>query len=146
MQKIIETAIPLSDINHNTIIERTAAPAHPANLHLWWGRSPMYSTQFALQAALVDASEDQEELRRRCERIQNGSFSEAANKPVLFDPFAGFGGIPLAAQQLGISSVAMDLNPVAVMLCKAATEIPAAFANKPPVNQYSLFNQYTGAV
>ncbi len=53
--------------------------------------------------------------------------------PVLHDPFAGGGGIPLEAQRLGLEAYASDLNPVAVMINKAMIEIPPKFAGRPPV-------------
>jgi len=146
VKKLIETALPLSTINSKTFSERTAATGHPANLHLWWGRSPIYSCVASLAAAMIDAPEDRGELLSRLGRVLSGMYADSSNKPTVFDPFSGFGGIPLAAQQLGLSSVASDLNPVAVLLTKAATEIPYKFANQPPVNQYSLFKDYTGAV
>lgn len=53
--------------------------------------------------------------------------------PVLHDPFAGGGTIPLEAQRLGLEVVASDLNPVAVLINKALVEIPPKFAGRPPV-------------
>ena len=52
----------------------------------------------------------------------------------IYDPFAGGGSIPLAAQRLGLKAIASDLNPVAVLLNKALIEIPPKFHNHPPVN------------
>src|SRR5437870_665056 len=54
--------------------------------------------------------------------------------PRFHDPFAGGGSLPLEAQRLGLESWASDLNPVAVLICKALIEIPARFAAKPPIN------------
>jgi putative DNA methylase len=54
--------------------------------------------------------------------------------PGFHDPFAGGGSIPLEAQRFGLEAVASDLNPVAVMICKAMIEIPPKFAGRPPVN------------
>lgn len=144
MKKLIETALPLSEINTKTISERTIA-GHPANLHMWWGRSPHYSSIVSLTSALVDASENEEETKNRLSRVLDGSYPEFGDKPTVFDPFSGFGGIPLAAQLLDLPVVAGDLNPVAVMLTKAATEIPAKFAGCRPVNDYSLFKDYKGS-
>lgn len=66
------------------------------------------------------------------------------NLPAVFDPFAGGGTIPLEAQRLGLKAYASDLNPVAVMINKAMIELPAKFANQPPVShgvQGTLDNQ-----
>ncbi len=54
--------------------------------------------------------------------------------PAFHDPFAGGGALPLEAQRLGLEAYASDLNPVAVLICKAMIEIPPRFAGRPPVN------------
>ena len=54
--------------------------------------------------------------------------------PPILDPFAGGGAIPLEAQRLGLTALAGDLNPVAVLINKAMIEIPARFAGMPPVH------------
>jgi putative DNA methylase len=54
--------------------------------------------------------------------------------PAFHDPFAGGGALPLEAQRLGLEAHASDLNPVAVLICKAMIEIPPKFAGRPPVN------------
>jgi putative DNA methylase len=54
--------------------------------------------------------------------------------PAFHDPFAGGGTLPLEAQRLGLEAYASDLNPVAVLICKAMIEIPPRFTGKPPIN------------
>ncbi len=54
--------------------------------------------------------------------------------PAFHDPFAGGGALPLEAQRLGLQAWASDLNPVAVLICKAMIEIPPRFAGRQPVN------------
>ena len=54
--------------------------------------------------------------------------------PPILDPFAGGGTIPLEAQRLGLTALAGDLNPVAVLINKAMIEIPPRFAGMPPVH------------
>jgi putative DNA methylase len=54
--------------------------------------------------------------------------------PAFHDPFAGGGSLPLEAQRLGLEAHASDLNPVAVLICKAMIEVPPKFAGRPPVN------------
>ena len=56
------------------------------------------------------------------------SLRERGSLPTVWDAFAGFGGIPIAAQKLGLRVVANDLNPVAAMLTRAVADIPARFA------------------
>ena len=144
MKKLIEVALPLKEINEKTLREKKIAPGHPANLHLWWGRSPIFSVQSALAASMVDAPESDQELLEQLNRVQCGTYTEWGKKPTIFDPFCGFGGIPLAAQSLRLPVSAGDLNPVAVMLTKAAAEIPAKFADCSPVNCTSLRKCYAG--
>ena len=144
MAKLIEVALPLSEINAKTMAERQST-GHPANLHMWWGRSPRSASVAALMAAMVDSCENPKELKNRLNRIVKGGFTEFGCKPLVFDPFAGFGGIPLAAQELGLPVIAADLNPVAVLLTKAATEIPAVFQNCPAVNPEAVQQEYFGA-
>ena len=54
--------------------------------------------------------------------------------PAFHDPFAGGGSLPLEAQRLGLETHASDLNPVAVVICKAMIEIPPKFSGNAPVN------------
>ncbi len=54
--------------------------------------------------------------------------------PPILDPFAGGGAIPLEAQRLGLTALAGDLNPVAVLINRAMIEIPPRFAGMPPVH------------
>ena len=61
--------------------------------------------------------------------------------PAFHDPFAGGGALPLEAQRLGLEAHASDLNPVAVLICKAIIEIPPKFAGRPPVNPEARADQ-----
>ncbi len=54
--------------------------------------------------------------------------------PLVLDPFAGGGSIPLEAQRLGLEAHASDLNPVAVLINKALIEIPPKFMGRAPIN------------
>lgn len=145
MKKLIEVALPLKEINANTLREKKYAAGHPANLHLWWGRSPVSSVRSALAAAMIDAPESKDELIERLNRVQSGALPELGKKPTVYDPFCGYGGVPLAAQALGLPVVAGELNPVAVMLTKAAVELPAKFAGHGAVNRLSLDDSGVGA-
>ncbi len=79
--------------------------------------------------------------RRACaENVDHPRAKELFNRsklPAFHDPFAGGGSLPLEAQRLGLESYASDLNPVAVLICKAMIEIPPKFAGRPPVNPES---------
>ena len=54
--------------------------------------------------------------------------------PPILDPFAGGGAIPLEAQRLGLTAMAGDLNPVAVLINRAMIEIPPRFAGRAPIH------------
>jgi len=58
----------------------------------------------------------------------------AEHGPRVLDPFAGGGSIPLEAQRLGLRALAVDLNPVAVLINKALIEIPNRFAGDAAVH------------
>lgn len=83
--------------------------------------------------------------RRACaENADHPRAKELFNReklPAFHDPFAGGGSLPLEAQRLGLEAYASDLNPVAVLICKAMIEIPPKFAGKPPVNPEARKNR-----
>ena len=47
---------------------------------------------------------------------------EPGTRPLVVDPFAGGGSIPLEALRVGADAFASDLNPVAVLLNKVVLE------------------------
>jgi putative DNA methylase len=162
-RKLIEVALPLEAINRESAREKSIRHGHPSTLHLWWARRPLAAARAVLFAQLVDDPSSRpdefptEELQRKeRERLHNlierlvvwenirdeKLLAEAhaeilkstdGNPPVILDPFAGGGTIPLEAQRLGLEAHASDLNPVAVLINKALIEIPPKFRNQPPV-------------
>lgn len=52
--------------------------------------------------------------------------------PVVFDPFAGGGAIPLEAARLGCRSYGNDINPVAHIIQKGSVELPQIYGK--PIN------------
>lgn len=145
MAKLIETALPLAEINDAAIREKAGKLGHPANLHMWWGRSPEASSLAALASAVMDYSEESvsDDMallasvasgdKKAIERMRN-RLSENDILPTVWDAFAGFGGISIAAQKLGMRAEANDLNSVAAMLTQAAATIPARFTGFFPVH------------
>jgi len=160
-RKLIETSIPLVDINRESAREKSIRHGHPSTLHLWWARRPLAACRAVLFSQLVDdpsdtpdLSEEERERRRKTlhaivselakwENINNHQLLETAREeierscngkpPPIFDPFVGGGSIPLEAQRLGITAYASDLNPVAVLISKAVIEIPHKWSGRPPV-------------
>ncbi|MBQ3402177.1 MAG: DUF1156 domain-containing protein [Synergistaceae bacterium] len=163
-RKLIEVALPLETINTESSREKSIRHGHPSTLHLWWSRKPLTTTRAVIWASLVDdpsshpekfpdeASQNAERERlfgilRKLVVWENSNnpqllaqakaeilSSTHNNPPELLDPFAGGGSIPLEGQRLGLHVHARDLNPIAVTLNKAMTEIPPRFSGIAPVN------------
>ena len=163
-RKLIEVALPLEAINAASKAEKDRKVGKPQQLHHWWARRPIVTCRAILFAQLVDdptahpdrlptKSSQDTERRRLFSLIEQLVKWEAANDdtllanvrneirrscddhpPVVLDPFCGGGSIPLEAQRLGLSVIANDLNPVAVLLTKALVELPARFAGRPPLH------------
>ena len=161
-RKLIEVAIPLEAINAASAREKSIRHGHPSTLHLWWARRPLAACRAVLFAQLVDdpsshpgkfSTEEAIEAERKrlfqiiedlvkWENSTNEEILERArteirascggNLPPVYDPFSGGGSIPLEAQRLGLPSFGSDLNPVAVMIGKAMTEIPPKFKDMEP--------------
>ncbi len=163
-RKLIEVAIPLQAINVASAREKSIRHGHPSTLHLWWARRPLAACRAVLFAQLVDdpsahpdqfptvelqAAERQRLFRiieqlvkwenSTNERVLAAAQAEirksmGENPPPVLDPFAGGGSIPLEAQRLGLVAQASDLNPVAVLICKALIELPAKFSGQKPLH------------
>ena len=117
-------ALSLRTINQIAMSERVRKE-HPGNMHLWWNRSPIESSKKLLKTVVVyDQGID------TCAKV--------------VDPFSGFGGLALAAEEVGLSAVAGDLNSVASVLTKAAAEIPARFVDRSAVSPDADNRIYTG--
>ena len=160
--KLIEVALPLAVINAEAAREKSIRHGHPSTLHLWWARRPLAAARAVIWASLVDdpsgdasLTPDEQEAERqrlfgilkRLVKWENSNnpdvLAEARAEidrcfpdgpPPILDPFAGGGAIPLEAQRLGLTALAGDLNPVAVLINKAMIEIPPRFAGMPPVH------------
>lgn len=129
---------------------------HPGNMHLWWNRSPIDSSSALLKATIensvIDEQWDGEEKTKIITKlidIANGisekaDYINAYDYPTICDPFSGFGGLVMAAQKVGLNVQAGDLNAVATILTKAATEIPSRFANCCAVNPMAENRKYFG--
>lgn len=167
-KKLIEVALPLEKINAEAAREKSIRHGHPSTLHLWWARRPLAAARAVIWSSLIDdpsshpelfpTEEDQTKERQRLFKILEAlvvwdnsnnervlqlakdeiTKSIASDLPILLDPFAGGGSIPLEAQRLGLKAVAHDLNPVAVLLNKAMIEIPSFFSGVSPVNPESI--------
>jgi putative DNA methylase len=162
--KLIEVALPLDVINREAAREKSIRQGHPSTLHLWWARRPLAACRAVLFSQLVDdpsahpdrfptqaaQAEERERLFRILRRLVPWEAAGAEDVleearaeirqcypeglPPIVDPFCGGGSIPLEAQRLGLQVYASDLNPVAVLINKALTELPPRFIGRPPVH------------
>jgi putative DNA methylase len=136
---------------------------HPRNIMQWWARRPLAACRAALFASLIDdpsarpdlfpTEKEQQGERNRLHSLirELVQWNNACNKelleratleiakhnehlPTILDPFVGAGSTAIEAQRLAIPVQASDLNPVAVLITRALTEIPARFSNHHPVN------------
>ena len=163
-KKLIEVALPLQAINVACAREKSIRHGHPSTLHLWWARRPLAACRAVLFASLVDdpssrpdefpTIEAQEKERARLfalieqlvqweNSLNENVLAQARQEirksvgddlPAIYDPFSGGGAIPIEAQRLGLPTFGSDLNPVAVLISKAMTEIPWRFKGKRPVH------------
>lgn len=73
----------------------------------------------------------------------NDAIENYLNKmPIVFDPFAGGGAIPLEAARLGCRSFGNDINPVAHIIQRASTEYPQKFGNQIVYSKDAFISKY----
>lgn len=61
-KKLIETSIPLDEINAQSVREKSLRKGHPSTLHLWWARRPLAAARCVIFASMVDDPSEHEEL------------------------------------------------------------------------------------
>jgi adenine-specific DNA methylase len=147
-KRFIEWDMPLAEISEASAREKSIRHGHPSTLHIWWARRPLASSRATNFAALIDLPEDNEKRKEITELIKKITPWEAVKNgndanikkaqqmikeqwgdqpPMVLDPFAGGGSIPLEALRLGCGTYASDYNPVAVFIEKATLEWPQKF-------------------
>lgn len=75
------------------------------------------------------------ELKEAIEAFQN-------NMPLVFDPFAGGGAIPLEAARLGCRSYGNDINPVAHIIEKGSAEFPQKYGKPLSISKEEFSSIY----
>ncbi|NHM15807.1 DUF1156 domain-containing protein [Eggerthellaceae bacterium zg-887] len=77
-KKLIETSIPLDDINDASAGEKNIRKGYPATLHLWWARRPLASARCVIFASMVDdpsehpeefPTEEEQDTEQECRRV-----------------------------------------------------------------------------
>lgn len=159
-KRLIEIGMPLEIIN-----KYSKTKGYHTGIHLWWARRPLATAVSVILGSLIEdpgnylpEKEAQKERKKiysqiekflssdyDVEKIKNYITRDITSCNLVFDPFAGGGTIPLAAQILGFETKAIDLNPVAVLINKALTELPRKYINQKPIlqnNQQKITNKY----
>ena len=90
--------------------------------------------------SMVDRHLLTEPVRDKRDKLNLAIESFLTKMPMVFDPFAGGGAIPLEAARLGCRSYGNDLNPVAHFVQIASTEFPQKFG-KPIKFSKSAFDE-----
>jgi putative DNA methylase len=160
--KLIEVALPLLQINAAAVkeLQNPFLKGHPKGLK-WWARLPLATSRAVVFASLVDdpsahpesfpTVEAQASERERLFRLIGSLVSDIGapvakqalseiqasardQLPMVIDPFAGGGSIPLEARRLGLGVAASDLNPIAVLINETLLSLPARFVTASPVS------------
>ncbi len=61
-KKLIETSIPLDEINAQSVREKSIRKGHPSMLHLWWARRPLAAARCVIFCSMVDDPAEHAEL------------------------------------------------------------------------------------
>lgn len=141
-RQLIEVEIPLPAINTASDTDKRTHDGHISTLHTWWARRPLPMARAMVAAALINDAEDRPEVLARIAEamptkgvLRNSSVPWLARRisqdhgrpPKVLDCFAGGGAIPLEALRLGCDTTALDVNPVAHIVQRAALEYPQRF-------------------
>ncbi len=146
-QKLIEQELPLAEVNTASATEKSVRHGHISTMHLWWARRPLAMSRAVVFGSLHPAVADEEErdqvladiavaspfdsLARyptAIERLQERLAAAFPHgRPKVLDCFAGGGAIPLEALRLGCDVTAVDINPVAHLVQRAALEFPQTY-------------------
>lgn len=151
--KLIEVALPLEAVNAACKADKDRKSGTIRNLHKWFAPMPGPAWRALLYSALVDAPEDEGELRDHLDLIRklvaSGSDAPPADvgeeavirirrcteghPPPVYDPFCGGGSTLVEAQKFRLGSIGSDLNPIPVLLTRMLTFYPQTIQNRPPV-------------
>lgn len=148
----IEKIMPVTLLNEQVYYEHGGNPFK--GLHRWYSRKPLSFSRASVLGSLLPADITIEEfeyllgLNRRVSGIQDKTTKLyktppspdrikkvqalceqmwGTKTPKILDAFAGGGSIPFEAARYGLNVLASDLNPVAVVIMKAAIEYPLKF-------------------
>lgn len=142
----IEKVMPVKLLNEQVYYEHGGNPFK--GLHRWYSRKPLSFSRASVLGSLLPADVTMAEFEYllglelgkevklyktppgsvRIKKVQD--YCEqiwGTRTPTVLDAFAGGGSIPFEAARYGLNVLASDLNPVAVVMMKAAMEYPLKF-------------------
>ncbi len=142
-KRLIEVDLPIRRISAHERREKSTwrSHGHISALHIWWARRPLAACRAVICAALLDFITDfanwdastvpayLETARGLTQAAHEALGGEPGTRPLVVDPFAGGGAIPLEALRVGADAFASDLNPVAVLLNTVVLEYIPKYGN-----------------
>ena len=152
-RKLIEVALPLSEISKASVADKNRKVGTIKNLHKWFAPMPTPALRALIFASLVNDPGNDNDREKLSEFIKelvpengtapNESVLQRARElieqdnpelPTVLDPFCGGGSTVVEAQRLGLPVVASDLNPVAVLITRVLGELLPPMAHVPAVS------------
>ena len=85
--------------------------------------------------SFVDRHKESEHVNKLENELKEAIEAFRNNMPLVFDPFAGGGAIPLEAARLGCRSYGNDINPVAHIIEKGSAELPQKYGKPLSIRQ-----------
>ena len=90
----------------------------------------------------IDRHHQTKTVKEAEEQLSQAINSFQEKMPIVFDPFAGGGAIPLEAARLGCRSFGNDINPVAHIIQKGSLEYPQKFGKPIIYSKPEFINCY----
>lgn len=90
----------------------------------------------------VDRHKESDHVTKLENELKEAIEAFQSRMPLVFDPFAGGGAIPLEAARLGCRSFGNDINPVAHIIEKGSAELPQKYGKPLSIRQEEFDNIY----
>lgn len=137
MTRMIERWFPCREVSENSE-SGWGSGSTEASLFTWFAKRPTAQAKAALICSLLPWPDDDAEQKRLQDIVRDAMTGRYAaweelrqeiirangSDATVADPFSGRGMIPLEAARLGISAVAVDYSPVAVLASEVLTASP----------------------
>jgi len=141
-RKLIEVALPLTEISHASRADKDRKVGTIKNAHKWFAPMPTPALRALIFSSLVDDPDNDQDRKELLDLVkelvpQDGTppkeaiLKEAQQRirkcyqepPTVVDIFAGSGSTLVEAQRLGLSTFGSDLNPVAALISRTLAEL-----------------------